>query len=286
MNFSCIRSYEEFEALKVYVESIRLGLSFENFTNFASTNYGDQKTTMDSLHVYLIRLPLYFLIMATSLVGNISLIFVICFNPFMHKSTNFFILNLAVCDLAILVSCMWVEIVISISKYWILGELFCKVNSYMQMVSVIASVLTLVAVSCDRFIGVMYPFKPRLTTKHCSYCIGAIWLLSLIMALPTFFFRMYSERHWSDFVEQHCDDLGWPTTFIISEDGCGQANSSIKRIYYTAVILTLFFLPLIIMSITYSIMIVKLWRIKEIGESYSQLMIRRKKRKVGVNLLA
>ena len=273
MNFSCLRTIEEFDQLKVNVEMVRLATSFMEFVGHNTT------TKSLSFAVFFIRIPLYVLIMIVSLVGNITLILVIMLNRFMRKPTNFFILNLAVCDLSILFSCMWVEIVLSISNYWVLGELFCKINSYMQMLSIVASVLTLSVVSCDRYMGVMYPLSFRMTTKRSFACILAIWLLSSIVAFPSFLYRTYTVRHWLDFVERQCDDLGWPISLSLNDKGCGNIIRRGKRIYYISIVFIFFIVPMIVMSISYSILIRKIWLVGMIGESeeYSKRKLRRKK---------
>ena len=275
-SFKCIQSLEEFQMLSSYVEIMRELTSYINFTRPTIKNT-DFSTDYS---FFLFRITLYVLIMIVSLIGNLTLIFVICFNRRMRKSTNFFILNLAVCDLAILVSCMWVQIVASINKNWVLGHLFCKVNSYMQMVSVLASVLTLSVVTCDRFMGIMYPLKARLTNRKSAYCIAVIWLLSIIIAAPNFVYRTYSERRWSDYVERHCDDSGWPISFSMRDDKCGFITRPLKRIYYTLVILLLFFLPILIMLITYSIIIHRLLRTKPIGEAHGNQQINKRNKRV------
>ena len=61
-----------------------------------------------------------------------------------------------------------------------------------------------------------------------------------------------------------CDDSDWPIIFEKDENGCIiRAVSQSKRIYYTSIIILLFFFPFLIMLVTYSIMIHKLWRNQE-----------------------
>ena len=281
MKMNCIKNLEEFNDLSKNVETYRIKLSYYNFTKTSKSSITDGYKNL--LVGQYIKIILYIIVMLISLIGNLLIIFVIIFNKFMRKSTNFFILNLAICDLAILFSCMWVQIIFSVSKYWLWGELFCKINSFLQMVSIIASVLTLSLISCDRYIGILHPLKSKIITKKSYYfLIASIWIVSIIISIPTYVYRTYTERKWSDFVERHCDDLGWPVSLVTDENGCVlKTVRPLKRIYYTTVILFLFFLPLLIMSITYSIIIRKLWNDDIIGESYSfnnETLIKKRKR--------
>ena len=254
----CIESFEEFQEYTKKIGEVRTYISFTNFTKIRK-----QEIDSNDLFITNIKILSYLGIMLISLIGNSLIILIICCNRFMRKSTNYFILNLAICDLAILFSCMWIQLILT--KYdntWLLGELFCKINSFLQMVSIIASVLTLSLISCDRYIGIVHPLKSKIITSEISYyfIIAAIWIISIIISIPTFIYRTYTERKWSDFTERNCDDLGWPVKLIKDEKGCVlKTTRPLKRIYYTTVIISLFFIPMIIMTVTYSIMIKKLW---------------------------
>lgn len=263
-NSMCIRSIDEYNELTKRVEAVRIRMSYYNFTN-------DLPVSNAFTWLTFIKVTLYVIFILLAIIGNSLIILVISFNNFMRKSTNYFILNLAICDLAIVFSCMWVHIVLSLNKFWILGEFFCKFNTFLQMVSVIASVLTLASISCDRYFGIAHPFKQILTKKRALGILAFIWIFSVIISIPSYIYRSYTERKWADFTETHCDDIGWPTALLIDENGCAiNKIQPIKRIYFTSVILFLFFIPILIMSITYSFLIFKLSKKQVLGESYSE----------------
>ena len=282
MNSSCFHTLREYEELLASVDLIRSQMSyFGNFsallaTAISSEHEHDADTQHESyssdastlITVYMVRLPLYVLLMLVSLVGNGLVIVVICTNRFMlNKPTNYFMLNLAVCDLAILASCIWVEMVASVHRHWLLSELFCKLSSYMQVAVIIASVLTLVAITCDRFMAVMRPLRWHTTRTRTLCCIALTWLVSLTMALPSYMYRSLIEIRWSDYSERYCDDLHWPVVMVADEHGCSKIAQPARRLYYTTVILVMFFVPMLVMSVAYSIVIARLWRAPAIGES-------------------
>ena len=260
--FNCIKDFKLFTE---NLDLVRKSVSYYNFTRISQGSENDSQNWPG----YYIKIVMYVIVILMSLIGNLLVIFIICLNKFMRKSTNFFILNLAICDLAILFSCIWVQILLTINKFWILGKAFCKINSFLQMVSIISSVLTLSMISCDRYIGIVHPLKSKKSSKrNYYYIIAAIWIVSVIISLPTYMYRTYTERIWADFTEKHCDDLGWPTTYLKNENGCIiKTTRPLKRIYYTTVIILLFFLPFFIMLISYSIIINKLWKRDVIGEN-------------------
>ncbi|XP_013789630.1 neuropeptide SIFamide receptor-like, partial [Limulus polyphemus] len=67
---------------------------------------------------------------------------------------------------------------------WILGWFMCKAVSYLQGVSVSASVNTLVAISLERFLAICYPMKGQITTRVARNVIVLIWTFSLLISLP------------------------------------------------------------------------------------------------------
>ena len=97
---SCIETFEEFQEYSKKVEEVRTFLSFLNFT------IKQKEKNPNELIIVNTKIVLYIAAMLISLIGNSLIILIICCNRFMRKSTNYFILNLAICDLAILFSCM------------------------------------------------------------------------------------------------------------------------------------------------------------------------------------
>jgi len=78
------------------------------------------------------KITLYFIVTIVSLLGNCCIILTVCRSKRMHTTTNYYLANLAVSDLVVTVSCGWVHLVDDLSEGWILGEFFCKMNSFMQ----------------------------------------------------------------------------------------------------------------------------------------------------------
>ncbi len=259
---SCIQNLKQFNEFINNIDQIRHFLSYFNFSKFTNKHVENDNTIFEDFFMSM-KLILYSVVILVSLIGNLFIIVVICFDKSKRKSTNLFIFNLAICDMAILISCTCVQLLMSIKNYWIFGEVFCKLNSFLQMVSVLASVLTLLMIACDRYIGILHPFKIKLYGKNGYYylAIGLIWVISISISIPTYYYRKYQEREWLDFVEPMCDDSGWPIVLEMNESGCAtKAASPFKRIYYTFIIILLFFFPFLIMVCAYSVMIHKLWR--------------------------
>ena len=292
---NCVKSLGEFEMLEKLVPLVRLTLNFANFTRQHHLHSQQQHPfdfftgSMQLLDI--VRVTLYAALIVAALVGNLLVIAVVVScgsgaglngQRARRSAAKYFILNLAVCDLAMVVSCVWVKLVVGMhGDHWVIGSFFCKLDSYMQMVSIVASVMTLMAIACDRYLGVMHPLRVRLTERQSVCCLTLIWLVALVVAAPSFAYRQYTERRWADFVERQCDDFGWPIVFVKDEQGCLSVTRPAKRVYYTTVIVGTYVLPVVVMGVTYSLMIAKLWRAELVGELATidkQLVIAKRKK--------
>ena len=69
---------------------------------------------------------------------------------------------------------------------WPFGWVMCKIIFYIQDVSMICSVLTLTAMSMERFYAIVYPLQSRrvCTVSQARRVVVSTWLLALLLALP------------------------------------------------------------------------------------------------------
>jgi hypothetical protein len=201
----CIKNLTELTEFNEKIEKLRSEMSFVNFTSFSVRSTSLQ---------LVIKLTFYSVLILLASIANLMVIFVIAVDKTFRKQSSLFIFNLAVCDLFVLLSCVWVQVWFAFDKYWSFGKHFCKINSFLQMFSIISSVLTLSAISGDRYIGIVTPLKAKQRRKSMYYvALGLIWTVSALVSSPTYIYRVYSQRSWSDFTENYCDDSGYLTFF-------------------------------------------------------------------------
>lgn len=128
---------------------------------------------------------MYCPILIIAILGNGTVCFIVASTPRMQTVTNFFIANLAVGDLLMAVfGVPFTFIPLFILHYWPFGAAICPVVNYTQAVSVFVSAYTLVAISIDRYVAIMWPLKPRLTKRYATVTIGIVWLFAIVTALP------------------------------------------------------------------------------------------------------
>ena len=99
---------------------------------------------------YYIRLVCYTLIFVVGVIGNFLVCLVVCRERKMKNVTNYFIFNLAVSDLSVLLICIPFDFGEQVTRSWPYGGFMCRLIYPLQTMATTASVGTLVAISLNR----------------------------------------------------------------------------------------------------------------------------------------
>lgn len=152
----------------------------------------------------------YALIFIVGLLGNISVVIVVKKSTMMRSPTNRFIVNLAYADLLVNFLCLPFTLIGNIYPAWILGVFFCKTVSYLQGVSVSASVNTLMAISIERCVAISFPISGTITTRQYRVIVTVIWMIALGINLPWLFVFTLKPIGIPGSLAQICTEL-WPS---------------------------------------------------------------------------
>ena len=203
----------------------------------------------------ILKAAAYFFILLVSLVGNLMVLIVIYTNRQLRTSINYFVFNMAVSDLFTALTIMPVQIVQIISgsdawkvdSPWILGVVLCKLTYFLPDVSLVVSIESLLLISLDRFIAVVFPLRAKLITSKARFvCIGCTWITAIAVHAPYFYtFRLFSDN---DNVT-YCRP-SWAPAFDDVE--------TTKR-FITATFITFFLVPIGILAIVY---VTIAWKLK------------------------
>lgn len=101
-----------------------------NGTVDANTILGLQR---DTQFARCMKIVFYSALLILGVLGNLLIIVVIARHKHLRTKFNFYVVNLAVCDLLVAVTCPWVHLVSDLSpQRWPLGEVICKVHTFVQ----------------------------------------------------------------------------------------------------------------------------------------------------------
>ncbi|XP_060523643.1 neuropeptide SIFamide receptor-like [Cylas formicarius] len=189
----------------------------------------------------------YLLVFAVGLVGNFFVIAVVFRSPRMRTVTNFFIVNLAVADILVIVFCLPATLMSNIFVPWVLGWWMCKTVPYVQGVSVAASVYSLVAVSLDRFLAIWWPLKCQITKRRARIMIVFIWCVALTTTIP-----------WALFFDLVVIFTDAPDVQLCLEVWPKPLSGSLY--FLTANLLFCYILPMILITMCYVLIYIKVWK--------------------------
>nr|XP_022325471.1 pyroglutamylated RFamide peptide receptor-like [Crassostrea virginica] len=127
-----------------------------------------------------------------------------------------------------------------------MGEFLCIFTHYIQTVSMVCSVMTLTAMSVERYIVIVYPLRARsvCTVRHAKLVITMVWILAFVFSTPVLYIQnlmevgQWRKAHW-------CVKWSRPT-----------AHGVLFEIYMFFI---LFVVPITVMIITYSRVSCEIW---------------------------
>ncbi|KZC13832.1 Neuropeptide Y receptor [Dufourea novaeangliae] len=214
----------------------------------------------------------YITVFVVALTGNSLVCYVVYSNPRMKTVTNFFIVNLALGDILMTLFCVPPSFVsIFLLQYWPFGPELCPIVNYLQGVSVLVSAYTLVAISIDRYIAIMWPLKPKLSKRQALLLILAVWMLAMVISFPiAIVSRLTQPSIYYEMCDHYICEEVWP--------------SMKNRYYYSIALLVLqYVIPIMALMFTYTSIAVMVWGKRPPGEAENirdQRMARSKRKMV------
>ncbi|XP_072167150.1 G-protein coupled receptor 54-like [Diadema setosum] len=207
-----------------------------------------------------------FIIVFIGTFGNSIVILIILLHRDMRTVTNYFVLNLAITDIAMLIICdMPTGIVLAKNTpSWPLGDLMCRLIGYTMNVTVQATCLTLTAMTIDRYFLIVHAVRSRntRTTRRAALFNIGIWLFSVVVHVPVLVFNKTEE---SENGNLECDrNFGWNHGNLI---------------YYLFIVLAMYVVPLSIIMFCYIQILYQVWHKTSAGTESAQANARSLRRK-------
>lgn len=198
-----------------------------------------------------LRIPLYSIIFLLGITGNVLVILTILQNTRMRTVTNMFLLNLAISDLLLGVFCMPFTLIGQLLRDFIFGDVFCRLISFFQAVSVSVSGWTLVAISVERFYAICHPLTSRKwqTRSHARYIILAVWLGSLAIMSPVAVLSQLKPV--GNDGRRKCREV-WP-------------DDTLEKTFTVFLDVILLIIPLFLMVAMYGMIVNHLWKVDQGG---------------------
>uniref|UniRef100_A0A8C6TNW8 5-hydroxytryptamine (serotonin) receptor 2C, G protein-coupled-like 1 n=1 Tax=Neogobius melanostomus TaxID=47308 RepID=A0A8C6TNW8_9GOBI len=190
---------------------------------------------------------LILVIIALTIGGNILVILAVSLEKKLQNATNFFLRSLAVADMLVGILVMPVSLINILYDYaWPLPSALCPIWIYLDVLFSTASIMHLCAISLDRYVAIRNPIEhSRFNSRTKAMMkIAAVWTISI------------GQKHVRTYVDAH------PVIGLHNEDKVFVNGSCVLNEERFMLIgsFVAFFIPLVIMVVTYCLTIQVLQR--------------------------
>lgn len=201
----------------------------------------------------------YFIVILASLFGNSMLIHIIRTRHFLKSTTNYLILNQACADLIITLTVMRDMLGDElIYRKWFGGDwglATCRLVVWLTFPSPFCSIWSLAAIAVDRYFAVVRPLQLSAISRHIKSVIAVLWLWSFTSAAGMISMAKV------DYISRD----GYACVINFSHVELTAAN-----ITNMCVMFLNFLVPLVLMTVLYSIVCWRLWSRDVPGEGGTQ----------------
>ena len=204
-------------------------------------NFADSNTEK------VLKVLAYFIILLVSLVGNALVILVFYKKKQLRRSINYYVLNMAVSDLFTPLTIMPVSIVeiikgstaFIVDTPLVLGNILCKLCYFLPDVSMVVSIQSLLLISVDRFIAVVFPLQIQIiSSKVRLICLLCTWFVAVAFFAPYFYtLRLDRSEDSYNCVMQWGDDPAY--------------HEEAHQKYLLATFITFFLVPVCVLAVIY-----------------------------------
>ena len=131
------------------------------------------------------RFVLYAIITVFALVGNVAVCIISRRSRRLQTSTYCLVMNLAISDIGSIMCLPFLLPELYIGN-WLMGEVMCKLLKPSVVMFNFVTTNTLVAIACDRFRAVVFPFVSRPSRSETRLIIALLWLIAFLFSLPSY----------------------------------------------------------------------------------------------------
>nr|XP_006815137.1 PREDICTED: cholecystokinin receptor-like [Saccoglossus kowalevskii] len=200
------------------------------------------------LEIWLPTVIVYTVTFIVGLIGNILVLFAIQRCRRLRNVTNTFLASLATADLIIIVIVIPFQTPTYFQPTWELGEMMCKLLSYLTLLSSSCSVFMLTALSVERYFVIVHPLlaKSVITLGRARRIIISVWVSAVIYSFPPLYYK--KERTWKfdNYDEFQTCVVYWP-------------NDAWAKAFSLYLLLGMYIMPLLVMTYCYARIIHELW---------------------------
>lgn len=221
----------------------------------------------------------YSAMLAVGLLGNTCLVVVILRQKEMRNVTNIFIANLSCSDILMCIFCLPATIIYTLMDRWILGEALCKVSPFIQCSSITVSIFTMVLIALERHQLIIHPTGWKPVVGHSYLAVAVTWMVACFTSLPFFSFNVIENLHNYNLTLPTDPS---PDHLVCIENWPSKGN---RLAYMTSMLMFQYCLPLVLITVCYLRIFLRLSRRKDIIERTRDARQRKAKHSKRINVM-
>ncbi|XP_061697223.1 prosaposin receptor GPR37-like [Syngnathoides biaculeatus] len=131
-------------------------------------------------------------LVCVGVLGNVSLMCMVCHNYYMRSTSNSLLANMALWDFLVLFLCLPLVLFHALTDDWLLGEMSCRLVPFLEVASLGVTTFTLCALCIDRFraaANVRSYYEMTDNWASAAAKLAVIWVGALLLALPELLIR-------------------------------------------------------------------------------------------------
>lgn len=221
---------------------------------------GDMCTQVTTVSLQVVLTVLYAIIFPIALLGNSLVLYVVFKRQSMRSVLNLLIVNMAIADLLVTVFIMPYSVAyLFVELEWfsgIVGVILCKTIHFSLTASIAASVITLIVITVDRFVSIVFVWKTCLNLRTSKVSLVVIWIIAIgTMGLHL---DVYTVKQAIAGDERYFCYPDWQRMPV-----------GFNKFFAIGMFVMLYAFPLVLMAILYSMIVHKLWKNSFAGSSAS-----------------
>lgn len=212
--------------------------------NYTFINTSSNKSAEDDYEIYYFykteQLTFLWILFTMIVVGNTAVLVALSLSKNRKSRMNFFIMHLALADLTVGLINVLTDIIWRTTVAFYAGNIVCKLIKFLQVLVTYSSTYVLVALSIDRYDAITHPMNFSGSWKRARILVATAWSLSALLSIPAIFLN--------------------EEEFVRGRLQCWiDLNAWQWQIYITIVAISLFFIPALIISACYSVIVYTIW---------------------------
>ncbi|XP_043774415.1 substance-P receptor [Cervus elaphus] len=217
-----------------------------------STNISEPNQFVQPAWQIVLWAAAYSVIVVTSVVGNVVVMWIILAHKRMRTVTNYFLVNLAFAEASMAAFNTVVNFTYAVHNEWYYGLFYCKFHNFFPIAAVFASIYSMTAVAFDRYMAIIHPLQPRLSATATKVVICVIWILALLLAFPQGYYSTTETM---------------PNRVVCMIEWPEHPNKIYEKVYHICVTVLIYFLPLLVIGYAYTVVGITLWASEIPGDS-------------------